>query len=289
MDMISSQLQDISKDDEENINLRHEITSVFDFSFQGRYGRLNYINAVFIITLVGIIIIGCLYFVNLMMITNNPYFLITSSKFFIALYIIAGIFLSFFMIRITVLRLHDLEKTGWFSLLLFLSVIPYVGVIFLSVFYIYLVSFPGKSIENKYGFPSRRGSGLGIISLLILLFLSALIYLFVLPAYYTYDKRARVVESFELLDVGKQSMIEYYGIHKAWPSSNEEASLPPASYIRGIIVDGVEVKNNAITITYNKKLDYKTIIFVPKIIDGQYLWDCKGGTLPYTLRPKDCR
>lgn len=55
-------------------------------------------------------------------------------------------------IAVTVRRLHDSDKSGWLYLL---TIIPYLGFIFILVFGFW----PGTPGENNYGFDPRRGDG----------------------------------------------------------------------------------------------------------------------------------
>lgn len=66
-----------------------------------------------------------------------------------ALWILASIIPS---IAVTVRRLHDSDKSGWLYLL---TIIPYLGFIFILVFGFW----PGTPGENNYGFDPRRGDG----------------------------------------------------------------------------------------------------------------------------------
>ena len=62
--------------------------------------------------------------------------------------ILAGISLSVLLICSTVRRLHDLGRTGWYSLL---SCIPILN----AAFGLWLVAAPGEPMDNRFG-PNLR-------------------------------------------------------------------------------------------------------------------------------------
>jgi uncharacterized membrane protein YhaH (DUF805 family) len=65
-------------------------------------------------------------------------------------------------VRVTVLRLHDMELSAWWALLLF---VPYVG----GLGSILLMVWPGTHGDNDYGEPARRGNWLlAMVSLSLL-------------------------------------------------------------------------------------------------------------------------
>ena len=85
-------------------------------------------------------------------------------------------------------RLHDLDWTGWLSLLTF---VPLVNIIFGLV----LLFAPGTAGPNKYGPPPKAGSSAVIIIIGLFLFIAILGILaaIAIPAYQDYVHRAQQV------------------------------------------------------------------------------------------------
>ncbi len=55
-------------------------------------------------------------------------------------------------LAVTVRRFHDLDMSGWFSLLYFATSIPYIGLIMVAILW-YLTAKKGTEGENRYGLP----------------------------------------------------------------------------------------------------------------------------------------
>lgn len=105
------------------------------FSFKGRLNRWKF----FIYLLPLIIFDLFLYVITLLM----PAIHINLDTFTIIIFLI-------FKISLSVKRLHDLDKTGWFLLIQVLFFIPAINLI-LSLFNLYLLFAPGTKGVNKYG------------------------------------------------------------------------------------------------------------------------------------------
>ncbi len=106
------------------------------------------------------------------------------------LYIIISILISLFLGR---RRLHDLDNTGWLSLLL---LVPLVNL----VMFIYLLFFPGTKGSNQYGNKPEPNTTLTWIMLIVVPIASSvfigIIAAIALPAYNDYVKRAQESEQF---------------------------------------------------------------------------------------------
>lgn len=101
-----------------------------NFSFEGRASRKEYWSFMLIYFLVAVAF-GALFAMLGMADSNIPKFIL-----------IAGAFIQ--GIALGVRRLHDIDKTGWFTLV---SVIPFVGGL---VFFV-LMLLPGTQGPNNYG------------------------------------------------------------------------------------------------------------------------------------------
>jgi uncharacterized membrane protein YhaH (DUF805 family) len=126
---------------------------VFKFSFEGRYGRLNYIKAQMLMLFVEwafLPVIGLLIYIDNAVSVgseNDAVFGLIA----IALAILVFVPLAIFQIRSAVLRFHDLNKSGVWLLTVF---IPLVSL----VVSVCLFALPGTKGINNYGQPSLRSS-----------------------------------------------------------------------------------------------------------------------------------
>jgi uncharacterized membrane protein YhaH (DUF805 family) len=148
--------------------------AVFSLSFQGRMGRLSYFNFG-TLSLVGLAGIGMVAAV-LVPLTRS---LLT--------FIPLGLLFCAFLVwttRVSVLRLHDVNRSGWWVLALG---IPYIG----SLGSFVLLFWPGTDGDNDYGGQPQRGNALvavlvGVV-MVVMLIAGA-------NAYNGYVKRARAAE-----------------------------------------------------------------------------------------------
>jgi uncharacterized membrane protein YhaH (DUF805 family) len=104
-------------------------------------GRITYLNA------------GLLAWVGLAMIGIGAAVLLPMSRSWLMFIPLAVAFVLFFVwaIRVTVLRLHDMNRSGWWVLV---TLIPYVGWVASLV----LMFMPGTPEDNDYGEKPKRGS-----------------------------------------------------------------------------------------------------------------------------------
>jgi len=80
-----------------------------------------------------------------------------------ALFVIGTIGLVIYYVRLMIYRLHDLDLSAWFGLLM---LIPIVG----SIFGMYVALVPGKKADNRFGAwraPTRSDKVFGIIGLVV--------------------------------------------------------------------------------------------------------------------------
>lgn len=115
------------------------------FSFKGRLNRWRYF--LLSLPLGGLMLIAFVYItikLNSNTVTN------TAAYIYLAMYILLIIILSISGISLTVRRLHDLDKTGWFVLIQFLNFIPVLS-LFALAFNLYVMFFPGTDGPNPYG------------------------------------------------------------------------------------------------------------------------------------------
>ena len=147
--------------------------------FEGRMGRISYVNA------------GLLAWAGLAGIGIGAAVLLPMFRSALLLVPLGLAFIVFLIwsIRVTVLRLHDLNRTGWWVLV---TLVPYIGWVATLV----LLFVPGSAEENDYGEKPRQGNAVIAVAAVIVGVIGLLaVVRYSMSAYDTYRKRsARTTE-----------------------------------------------------------------------------------------------
>lgn len=131
---------------------------------RGRFARLAYLAWYLIITLtVSIAVILALVIFGTAGMSADPYARINSVS--LVVVGVACIVFTYYAFVLTIRRLHDLNQSGWLSLLM---LVPMVNVLFM----LYVIIAPGNSGGNNFGLP-RPNQGwekvLGVIYIVMLI------------------------------------------------------------------------------------------------------------------------
>jgi uncharacterized membrane protein YhaH (DUF805 family) len=129
---------------------------IFGLGFEGRIGRLKYATAN--------LVMASLMFIPLVMLLQQATFRRTAS------FLVAALAVTAFGVRLAVLRCHDCDKSGWWSMLLWLPTVNVIVTLVLSFA-------PGTSGSNDYGDepPPPSWAAFGVAALCAAL-LSALLF-----------------------------------------------------------------------------------------------------------------
>jgi len=125
------------------------------FSEKGRLNRWPYFSRY----------IGCiiLFSLPILLLEASEYlgdFVVIIVFFVLIVGLIPAMIISIFMLMQSIQRLHDLNKSGWYLLILFAYPIPYLGEIIVLGFVLYLFLAKGTSGPNRFGpDPLRREAG----------------------------------------------------------------------------------------------------------------------------------
>jgi len=135
-----------------------EAPPIIGLGFEGRMGRVTYLNA------------GLLAWVGLAMIGICAAVLLPMSRSWLMFIPLAVAFVLFFIwaIRVTVLRLHDMNRNGWWVLV---TLIPYLGWVASLV----LMFMPGTSEDNDYGEKPKQGSTAVAIAILVVVIVAGVV------------------------------------------------------------------------------------------------------------------
>ena len=145
-----------------------EAPPIFSLSFEGRYGRCNFANAYLLSAVAG-------FFAGIFM-AFLP-FGILFGLIFMVVSIVYGV-------RLISLRLHDLNLSGWYFLLVFVILILLAFgrhfILFTLVYFACLISlfaYPGKPYSNNYGPPAEQGHPIGIILMGVLMMIALCVHM----------------------------------------------------------------------------------------------------------------
>lgn len=147
---------------------------MLSLSFEGRMGRVSYFNTWFVAMLgiAGMGVLAAVLVPAIGMLIAIPAFL------GLVVFLVWGI-------RVNVLRLHDVNRSGWWVLL---TGIPYLG----AVVSLLLMVWPGSAEENDFGPKPRRGNVALAVGVLVLTVVSFIAVFSVSRKYYgEYVERAR--------------------------------------------------------------------------------------------------
>lgn len=150
------------------------------FSWKGRFSRLSYLAWMGVFTFLFLVV---LIFDFMRLGRVNPeeihsvYFM-----YFAFLPTIIFLVLSLYPAFIFIIRrLHDLNQSGWWSVLIFVPVLSFI-------LYLYLMFFKGDEKRNSYGFPRETRLWEGIFGGIVGLLLIILMILSVVALFFTDDQ-----------------------------------------------------------------------------------------------------
>ena len=159
------------------------------FSFNGRIGRLRYLAYSFGFGMLGTMLMGSIIGVAAISLGEGAQMVAIGFVYFLGL--IGMVFLA---VMFAIKRLHDLEQSGWLSLILF---VPLVGVLFT----LYLWFAPGTKSANRFGNPPVANSG-GVIATVVLIPLTfvliGILSAIAIPAYQSYIQKAQQAQTQQL-------------------------------------------------------------------------------------------
>lgn len=156
------------------------------FALTGRIGRLRYLAYS---TGGGYLLLVLLWSVS------GAVFALGARYLAAGLFGLAGVAFAVYMFRLVVRRLHDLDYSGWFSLLLF---VPAVNLIL----WLMLLLMPGAARANRFGpAPTANSASVVVVALIIPVLMGAgIVAAITLPAYQHYVSRhqaAEVIDAFK--------------------------------------------------------------------------------------------
>ena len=255
------------------------IPTTFSIDVEGRFGRLNFMNAQLML-LLALAPLGILYFALLHFLKTTEYSLLIIMVFSV-IYVV-------FSYRMVVLRLHDMNLSGWFVLLYALGRIPEFGWIIALLFTSFLVLAPGKKGDNNYGAEPELGSKIGLLvfAVIIPVIIGAVGYM----EYQNSGKRKLIEKSIKGMGDLEYRIFEYHEKHQKMPSNiNNVAGWQEVLQTSPVIERLNLVDNGIIEIMYNDKIGQDTYLKIaPNVDNSGMTWHCYATNLSYRILPKEC-
>lgn len=255
------------------------IPSIFGFDIEGRFGRLSFLNAQLALIL-SVLPLGILYFVLIFLLNAGILSLLTI--------IVIAVVYVIFSYRIVILRLHDVNLSGWFVLIYSLGRIPVVGPFIEFFFTLFLVFAPGTKGENNYGSRPEQGSKIGLIGFIIIvpLMIGA-------GSYIEYKERLKldkVATSLKTVESLQNSIQNYYVEHKKMPTIINNVSGWQDVLRTSPVIQKLDLtQKGMIEITYNDQVEQDANLKIALYVnEGLMTWRCYDTTLSYKLIPLSC-
>lgn len=254
------------------------IPKTFTIDPEGRFGRLSFLNAQLALLLV-LSPLAILYFSLLYFLKTAEYSLLILSV-FSAIYIL-------FSSRIIILRLHDMNLSGWFVILFSLGKIPDIGWIIVAVLVVFLSAIPGTKGDNNYGAQPELGRKIGLVFVVIIpLILAILGYV----EYQNIGKKKDVERSIKLMADLEYSIFEYHEKYKKLPTSIKNLSGWQEALLKSSAIERLDLVDNGVI-----KIFYKDLIkegaylqIAPHVDDTGIVWHCYATNLSDKLVPAQC-
>ncbi len=119
-----------------------------------------------------------------------------------------------------------------------------------------------------------ESNGFTLIELMIVISIIFILSTMALPSFQDRVIRAQVTEAFELAEIAKKGVSDYYGKRKRLPTGNLAAGLPSPEKIIGNYVTRMEVKKDGVIEILlgnriNANVKGKSVVIRPAIVKGE--------------------
>lgn len=252
-----------------------EIAPARYFAFEPRIGRLRYLAysvGVFLLVLIPIVIGLALSAVHLTGIS-------------VALLALVYLFMVVMNVIFTIRRLHDMNASGWWTLL---YIVPFANVIFALV----LLFTPGTVGTNRFGAPPSPNSGWVVAGAwcYLLVPISGILAGIAIPAYQDYVTRDQLQQSLITIHSLEAQAVNYHQVNGKWPTSMQDVGAPQPADMG--IVEAISFSDDG-TIHASFRgsvwVKGKSLIMSPATdANGETIWNCSTD-LPRRFLPLSAR
>jgi uncharacterized membrane protein YhaH (DUF805 family)/Tfp pilus assembly major pilin PilA len=238
------------------------------FSPHGRIGRVRYIGyttGLSILMLITLLV---------------PALIAASASPSLGVLLVVAAYVAIYVVQIllSIQRAHDMNTSGWLSLLIFVP---------LAVFVFWFA--PGTPGENRYGKPPPPNTTGAIVLACLPLPLIAFVGMMAaiaIPAYEDYTTRAQVSEGLNLAAAPKVAVVETFQRYGTPPADRADAGLSEdATDTAGRYVDSVDVAGGTVVVTYranaNAAIAGRVLALQPYVMpDDSVVWRCGHAAPP---------
>jgi type IV pilus assembly protein PilA len=238
------------------------------FSPSGRLGRVRYIGYTFGLSFLILLLMGIAVAIAAA-VDPNVAFIVAA---------IGYVVLIVVQFLLTIQRAHDMNTTGWLSLIVF---IPLAALVFWFV--------PGTRGENAYGKqppPNTTGTVVLACILPVFMFVVGILAAIAIPAYQDYTIRAQVSEGLNLASPPKAAVADVFRRTGAAPIDRLDAGMSAdAADSSGQYVESVDIANGTIVVTYgtaaNSIIAGRSLAMQPYTLeDNTVVWRCGAAASP---------
>jgi len=157
------------------------------FTTKGRIGRLRYLAYSMIYNFIIMFLMGIMSAILIPMLASNDSGEPGAAMAIMMILLYVPVILTFFIVARR--RLHDLDRTGWLTLLM---IVPLINVLF----GLYLLFGSGSPETNKYGPPPQANTALEIIiGLIAPIVIIGILAAVAIPSYQDYVERAKQAQT----------------------------------------------------------------------------------------------
>jgi type IV pilus assembly protein PilA len=141
--------------------------------------------------------------------------------------------------------------------------------------------------------------GFTLLELLTVMAIISILAMVAMPAYQTYMIRTKVSEDFATAGKIKTMVEEYYAVMGVMPLENEQLGLDNERNIKGVRLERAGIEDEPMPGTIKLHYDHRVALrelgsdneikFVPEVVNGRIVWECKSGDMLDKYRPPECR
>ena len=141
-----------------------------------------------------------------------------------------------------------------------------------------------KFFKNNH----EKNLGYSLVEIMVVLSIVSILAMVSIPMYSGYLNRAKASEGLTLVAPIKMAVNNFLMEHGSLDLLKSNLDLDLKDDIHGTYVETIKVMSRGvIDVVYKEGLG--NLLFIPKVNGAQIDWDCSGGSLEQSYRPKMCQ